>query len=1026
MTQKAVPDKSGIGDCRAKYFGVIKVVLLYAVFAAFWIFFSDKAVGMLFATPSEMTKVSIIKGWVFVALTSVLLYALIRRLITDLRHSEERFRLMFEQAAVGVAEINSLTGQFLRVNQRYCDIVGYSREEMLRMDFQSITHLDDLAVYLAHMEQLKAGTISQFTMEKQYYRKDNTVVWVTLTVSQLWSPGDSPTKHVAVIQDITERKRAEKALEASEEQYKLLFSANPNPMFVFDEETLQFLAVNDAAVAKYGWSREEFLSMTVLDIRPLEDKHLAYSTIQQTMNARETDIGVFPHNRKDGNVIHMDIRVSSIHFMGRHGRLCSMTDVTERRRAEVELQNANSHSRHLNSLLRSLYLVQSLFSDARDVQKLLVAVCETLVETRGYVAVWFGKPQKEPKLVIQLANAGSAKNLMQHAPIMWDDSPLGCGPSGLAVREKRPIVFDDLANDPRFAPWRDPIVGSGAASIASIPLIREGEVQGVLTVKADRISAFDLEEIDLLTTLVTNLGNTLDGLEKSVALRRGEQNYREIFNATSDAIFVHDAESGQVLDVNSAMLQMYGCTYEEALQHEAYLFLKSPYSADDALRKIRAAVSEGPQAFEWQAARRSGELFWVEVTLKSVNIGGHTRVLAVVHDITERRKAESERVSLETQLQQSQKMEAVGQLAGGIAHDFNNILSAITGYGFLAQSQLDADNPVQKDIAQILESANRAAEVTHSLLAFSRKQLIKPMPKDINELIRKSVKILSRLIGEDIEIVLDLSNEALVCMVDVAQIDQVLMNIATNARDAMPNGGRFTLCTSKLISDKTLIEHTHIKRQPYAIVSISDTGAGMDQMTSSKIFEPFYTTKSIGKGTGLGLAMVYGIINQLDGHIEVKSELGKGTTFQIYLPLMAMGEEIEEQEQSGAPAGSGETILVAEDDETLRKLYNAILEKNGYNVILASDGDEAIIQFANNKDKVKLMLLDMIMPKRSGRQTYEAIKEMGTEAKFLFVTGYTADRVDKEILQNKGVNFITKPIAPSDLFRQIRKILDSA
>jgi PAS domain S-box-containing protein len=387
----------------------------------------------------------------------------------------------------------------------------------------------------------------------------------------------------------------------------------------------------------------------------------------------------------------------------------------------------------------------------------------------------------------------------------------------------------------------------------------------------------------------------------------------------------------------------------------------------------------------------------------------------------------SERSTLERQLLQAQKMEAVGQLAGGVAHDFNNILSAITGYGYIIQNKLAPDDPMQNDVEQILESANKAADVTHSLLAFSRNQLINPVPRDVNDLIRKSLKLLSRLIGEDVEIVIDLADEDLICVVDASQIDQVLMNLTTNARDAMPKGGRFTLSTKSVTVDQPTIKvHDNNKATLYALISASDTGSGMDQDTASRIFDPFFTTKETDKGTGLGLAMVYGIIKQLNGYIEVKSELGKGTTFLIYLPLTQESKTITETSNKAVAKGGAETILVAEDDERLRKLYLTILSGQGYNIILASDGDDAIRQFKDNRDKIRLVMLDMIMPKKNGKEVYIEMMKLGTNAMFLFASGYTNDKIDETFLHAEGVNFIAKPVLPTDLLFKVREILDRA
>ncbi|HMK55788.1 MAG TPA: PAS domain S-box protein [Dissulfurispiraceae bacterium] len=509
------------------------------------------------------------------------------------------------------------------------------------------------------------------------------------------------------------------------------------------------------------------------------------------------------------------------------------------------------------------------------------------------------------------------------------------------------------------------------------------------------------------------------------ALVESEALYKGFFLTSRDSVSIVSADE-QIIDFNDATLELLGYDSRDELS-------KVPTVAHfvnpaDMLAGLAKLKQEGyVQDYPLQIRRRDGTVIDTVVTAALLrNPDGSVKArINTIRDVTEKKRSAEQRRMLQAQLFQSQKMEAVGQLAGGIAHDFNNILSAIIGYGYLIQTKLVPDNPLQADLGQILESANRAAEVTHSLLAFSRNQLINPLPWDINALITKSMKLITRLIGEDIEIVLNLTNDDLICLVDEAQMDQVVLNLATNARDAMPDGGSFILSTGIVTLDQNFIlTHGYGKPFPYALISITDTGQGMDQETKARLFEPFFTTKPMGKGTGLGLSMVYGIISQLDGHIEVKSEVGKGTTFEIYLPLSPIGKAAVAANNNAEPKGGSETILVAEDDAKLRKLYYTILSKYGYNVILAGNGDDAIMQFIENKDKIKLIVLDMIMPKKSGREAYAAMKEIGTSAEFLFASGYTADRMDKEFLQTEGISYIVKPARPKDLLLRVREILD--
>jgi PAS domain S-box-containing protein len=381
--------------------------------------------------------------------------------------------------------------------------------------------------------------------------------------------------------------------------------------------------------------------------------------------------------------------------------------------------------------------------------------------------------------------------------------------------------------------------------------------------------------------------------------------------------------------------------------------------------------------------------------------------------------------SLEDQLKQAQKMEVVGRLAGGVAHDFNNILTAIIGYADFVLEGLKEDDPLRPYAEQILSSSERAASITQGLLAFSRKQILNPHPADLNDIIRRLGKLLLRFVGEDIELKTVLTNEPLIVMADTVQIEQVLMNLATNARDAMPDGGLLTIETEAVnIDSEYANSHLFAKAGRYACVSVSDKGAGMDDNTRANIFEPFFTTKGVGKGVGLGLAIVYGIIKQHEGDINVYSELGKGTTFRIYLPLISSRVEEKKQEESPAPKGGTETILVAEDNAEVRDLIKAVLERAGYRVLEASDGKEAVQKFMENRDTVQLLLFDVTMPRKDGKQAYKEIKGISPLIRAVLMSGYTAEFVDKKGLLEIGIDFVSKPVRPAELLRKIREVLD--
>ena len=400
--------------------------------------------------------------------------------------------------------------------------------------------------------------------------------------------------------------------------------------------------------------------------------------------------------------------------------------------------------------------------------------------------------------------------------------------------------------------------------------------------------------------------------------------------------------------------------------------------------------------------------------------GNVVSVIVTVNDITEKRR-------LEDQLRHAQKMEAVGQLAGGVAHDFNNILTAIVGYGSMLRMKLGKDEVLARHVDQILTATERAAALTQSLLAFSRKKKLELKPVDVNDVVKRTKKLLLHLIGEDVVVSASMAdNPKLSIMGDSGQIEQVLMNLATNARDAMPNGGRFTIVVERVLLDESFRKnHGYGMPGEYALISVTDDGQGMDNDTSEKIFEPFFTTKEVGKGTGLGLSIAYGIIKQHNGYINCSSRPGKGTTFNIYLPLVQAevvdGEPFEHVQSRGGK----ETILIAEDDVYVRKLTQAVLEEFGYTTIIAENGEEAIQSFKRNGENIDLLLLDVIMPKKNGKEVYEEIQAMRPDIKVLFMSGYTADLIHTKSILKDALNVVAKPISPPELLSAIRNALDN-
>lgn len=395
------------------------------------------------------------------------------------------------------------------------------------------------------------------------------------------------------------------------------------------------------------------------------------------------------------------------------------------------------------------------------------------------------------------------------------------------------------------------------------------------------------------------------------------------------------------------------------------------------------------------------------------------KFVSISRDLTKER-------SLEDQLRQSQKMEVVGRFAGGIAHDFNNILTAIMGYGNLIMEDMRGDDPLRDYVREVLSSTERAANLTRSLLAFSRRQPIALRPVNLNEVIKGVEKLLLRLISADIELKTTLSEKDMTVMADSGQLEQMLLNLATNARDAMPEGGVLTIETSQIDIDEEYVKsHLFAKPGTYALITVTDTGTGMDAETRERVFEPFFTTKGVGKGTGLGMSIVYGIIKQHDGNINVYSEPGMGTAFKIFLPLVKTGpEEMQPVEETSRPVRGTETVLLAEDDASVRRLIKEFLEKNGYTVVEAVDGEEAVMVFREKGEKIDILLFDVMMPKKNGIEAYEEIIKIRPEIKPLFMSGYAEEVLHRKGLTEKGLDLLSKPVSPNNILKSIREALD--
>ena len=634
------------------------------------------------------------------------------------------------------------------------------------------------------------------------------------------------------------------------------------------------------------------------------------------------------------------------------------------------------------------------------------------------------RKRAEERLHLQAAALQAAANAIiitgRDGAILWTnraftemtgysaEEVIGSSPRVLKSGEQTPEFYTDL--------WKTILSGQ----------IWHGEVvnrrkDGTLYIEEMTITPVRSERGEI-THFVGVKQNVTQRKRRIEALRQAEEKYHAIFEDALVGIY-QSTPDGRFLSVNPALARM--CGYDSPEQQVAAVtdIVRDLY-VDPACSVLFAQkmASDGMvRDFEHQIRRRDGAQIWLSQNARAVKDDhGELRYYeGTVQDITERK-------TLEAQLRQAQKMEAVGRLAGGVAHDFNNALGVILGYSDLLLPNFPAESTQHRFVEEIAKAARRAANLTQQLLAFSRKQTIQPTVLDLNAVVTDTDKMLRRLIGEDIDLIVSRASKLKCVMADRGQIEQVLMNLAVNARDAMPRGGKLIIETANVELDETYVQqHSYAKPGKYVALSVSDSGCGMSPEIQARIFEPFFTTKEAGKGTGLGLSMVYGIVKQSDGYISVYSEAGEGTTFRIYLPQVA-----DAANPLAAPVApkvlprGNETILMVEDEESMRKLARGCLENSGYTVLEAANGEAAIDIVADHPDPIHLLLTDVIMPGMSGRALASTILRNRPEIKVLYMSGYTHDLITQHGVLASDVALLEKPFNIEVLVTKVRDVLD--
>ncbi len=878
-----------------------------------------------------------------------------------------------------------------------------------------------------------------------------------------------------------------------EEPYRLVFEKNPQPMWIFDTETLALLAVNDAAVRHYGYSREEFLAMTASQICAPEDAPRLLSRCRREEEGRFCE-GLWRHRKKDGSLIDVEMIASTVPFNGRRARLVLISDITLRRQMEASLVESEARLRtYLESASEGLVVVdregrieyvnaktEEMFGYARG--ELIGRGLEILLPERyrdihaqhrdhytahprvrpmgqGLDLAGRRKDGTEFPVEVGLSAVPVAGGMLQIGFIN-DITVRKRAEDALRESEQR---FRNLVETSSDWIWQ---VDTNAVYTYVSPHVRKllgyepEEVLGRtpfdfmppaearrarrffrnVSARARPFEHFEntaMHKSGRLVVLETNGVPYFDqngallgyrGIDRDVterkraeeALRRSEASLARAQEMAHLGNWEEDVATGE-LEWSDEVYRIFHLPPEEPVDRDKFFERVHPEDRPAVRAAVGAAISTGtPYSLDHRIVLPDGTVRHVREHAEAVkNEQGALRLVGTVQDITEYKR-------LEEQLRHSHRMEAVGRLAGGVAHDFNNLLTIIGGYSELLALKLPPDSAARKDLDEIVAASGRAAALTRQLLAFSRRQILQLQVLDLNVVVRELDNMLRRLIGEDVHLGTVLDSALGPVKADPAQIEQVIMNLAVNARDAMPHGGRLLIETRNVDLDETYSRtHPEVQPGPYVMLAVSDDGIGMTAETMVHIFEPFFTTKPRDKGTGLGLSTVYGIVKQSGGSVFVYSEPGCGTTFKVYLPR-AEQERAAPHKTAELPVSPGaETILVVEDEAGVRMLIRAILEAQGYTVLDAPRGCEAL-DILRRGNPVALMITDVVMPEMSGRELAERARALAPCMKVLYISGYTDEAIVHHGVLEAGIPFLQKPFTQEGLVRKIRELLDSA
>jgi two-component system cell cycle sensor histidine kinase/response regulator CckA len=866
----------------------------------------------------------------------------------------------------GIAVVDN-DGKFLVFNDAACGGLGYSRQEFSKLGLIDVAATRRPEELRSDLQQVLREGKAAF--EARFRAREGSLRDVQV---HLWSAeARGGAASYVVWRDRTEQRCTEEALQHSEETWKRIFEYAPDGYFVTDPAgTILYANRRAEELSRRGPS--ELAGMNVLDAALLFSGHAAKvrAVLEASARGEPTGPDEFLAVAKDGDRISLEISTYPVVIDGANLILCIARDNREHKRYEESLKRANA------KLLALIHAMpdQVFFKDTEG----------RFVLVNRAVEEFAGRP------------AADLKGLT-NADILPPETAASCDESDRwALESHGPIRVEERIGTEGEGERHFDVIKSAIRD-------ERGGLAGLVLVARDMTERKRIED----------------------ALRKSEKFNRDILGSVDEGFLVIDREY-RIISANKAYLTQVKLGMEEAIGRRCYEVSHGINRACHELGQdcsVKRTFETGEPSTAMHVHRdRDYDPVYVEIKSYPLKdeAGDTVAAIEIINNVTERKK-------LEQQLHHAQKLEAVGRLAGGIAHDFNNILTAIMGYGNIVKKQLSDDDPLRHDVAQILESAERAANLTRSLLTFSRKQVIRPCTVNVNDIVSSVEKLLRRVLVEEVEIAVSLSDTDLTVMADRGQLEQVLMNLATNARDAMPNGGVLSIRTDVAVLDREFIRvRGYGKPGTYARIRVADTGVGLDERTKARIFEPFFTTKETGKGTGLGLSIVYGIVKQHSGYITCDSTAAGGTTFDIYLPREKRMPEAPVLKDVGTAAGGTETILVVEDDLAVRRLVKGVLEHGGYSVVEASDGVEALAAYREHRERVSLLLLDVIMPKKNGKEVLQEIRKEWPGAKAIFMSGYTGDLMNGKGIPEEGENFLAKPVLPGALLAKVREALDGA